>query len=133
MYRLRITNVAFVLNVLQMHCRITSITVLLLNVLQVRYLKDKLLASEETVQLLSKKNEAYLSALEAAGLSMLQMNRSNSESCLGSNPRSGGRRRSSSGDLSLWISSGQHGTQLRLLCLNCGLFLNSHPVVQLTH
>ncbi|BFZ20636.1 hypothetical protein BsWGS_23675 [Bradybaena similaris] len=79
---------------------------------QIKDLKDKLLASEETVQLLSKKNQAYLLALEAAGLSMLQMNRSNSESCLDSNyPRSAGRRRSSSGDLSSWISSGQHDGQ----------------------
>ncbi|CAG5130287.1 unnamed protein product [Candidula unifasciata] len=79
---------------------------------QVKYLEEKLQASEETVQLLSQKNQEYLSVLGAAGISIQQMNRSNSETCLDAkSAASGGRRTSSSGDLSTWMSTGQQNCQ----------------------
>ncbi|GFR98518.1 myomegalin [Elysia marginata] len=50
----------------------------------IKNLQDKLHATENTVRLLSKKNKAYVSALESVGISPRVLNRSNSESCLSS-------------------------------------------------
>ncbi|RUS83102.1 hypothetical protein EGW08_009134 [Elysia chlorotica] len=50
----------------------------------IKNLQNKLHATENTVRLLSKKNKAFVSALESAGVSPTVLNRSNSESCLSS-------------------------------------------------
>ncbi|KAH9507397.1 hypothetical protein Btru_057992 [Bulinus truncatus] len=56
---------------------------------EIQALQTKLEATESTVRLLSKKNKQYLSALEAAGLHTKMMSRSDSESCLTNEPKSG--------------------------------------------
>lgn len=70
--------------------------------LQIRELQEKLLATENTVRLLSKKNKTYLSALQAAGVPMTLLNRSSSENCLASVTESLGNRASSVVNLSTW-------------------------------
>ena len=51
-------------------------------------MSDKLSATENTVRLLSRKNKAYLAALESAGLAKTVMRRWSSETCLNRNSSS---------------------------------------------
>ncbi|BFZ05981.1 hypothetical protein BsWGS_09020 [Bradybaena similaris] len=78
---------------------------------QIQDLQEKLKATENTVKLLSRKYKVCLSALKAAGVSVNFMNRSNSESCLGSLSVSPGKRASSVGGLNI-LSPGQNNKSI---------------------